>query len=96
MNHFVDMQKAVCMSWTIPFFDQFDKIVNESTWKRYMKADNLHLNEDGYIAIREAQAKFIAYPFSDATKITSKISNRNYTNNIYCLSGIMGGGCPKT
>lgn len=94
MNHFVEKQKAVCKNWTIPFLDQFDKIINENNWQKYMKADNLHLNENGYIAIREAQAKFIAYPYSDITRIPSLINNfnRKENNQSFQLSGIVWGG----
>ena len=62
MNVFVNLQKAVCTKWNVPCLDQFNVIINESNWTMFLREDKLHLNKKGYIAIREAQMKFIANP----------------------------------
>ena len=63
MNHFVDLQKRVCEKWNIPVLDQFDKVINENNWRDYLSSDHLHLNYDGYLAVRESQLEFIAWPY---------------------------------
>ena len=61
MNSFVEAQIACCNRWGIPYLNQFlDAPFNEYNKAVYIKKDNLHLTEDGYRALMNMQASFIA------------------------------------
>ena len=61
LNRFVEAQIACCKRWGIPYLDQFTEApFNEYNFSSYVKKDRLHLNTEGYKAIMNMQATFIA------------------------------------
>ena len=92
MNHFVNLQMQICERWGVPYLNQFNEIINEGNWQSYVESDHLHLNASGYIAIREEQMRFIAYPQKRTSSGIYIESYHKSTAKKYRLDGVQMSG----
>ncbi|MBR5385222.1 MAG: SGNH/GDSL hydrolase family protein [Bacteroidales bacterium] len=60
MNYFVEKQILCCQAAGVPYLDLFTiPPFNEDNASEYYEDDGIHLNENGYKAIRDLQVKFL-------------------------------------